>query len=163
MEKLKRHWTEKRVVSFVHRIAFDFVTQIQKRMEESPIRKKDLARKLGVTPSAVSQVLNTPRNLTLSKAVEYGRAVGLKVALIAYDDGDPSNQNGPINSEIFEQCWRLQGAPVDFFELATVTIPTCRVSMFHAITATNDPWKTIPLSAQQPLSSEAVTQFFASA
>jgi hypothetical protein len=151
MEKLKRHWTERSVASFVHRIAFDFVTQIQKRMVEIPIRNKDLAKTLQVTPSAVSQVLNSPGNLTIVNAVEYARSVGLKVALVAYDDGDPQNQNGPISSEVFEQCWKLQGAPVDFFDLAKVTVPTCRISLLHQTAATDEPWKSLPISPQQIL------------
>ena len=151
MEELKRHWTERSVASFVHRIAFDFVTQIQKRMEEVSIRNKDVAKTLGVTPSAVSQVLNSPGNLTIVNAVEYARSVGLKVALVAYDDGDAQNQSGPISSEVFEQCWKLQGAPVDFFDLANVTVPTCRVSLFHQTAATNEPWRSLPIGPQQIL------------
>lgn len=150
MDKLKRHWTEKSIASFVRRIAFDFVTQIDKRMQEKPINRKQLARTLGVTPSAVSQILNSPGNLTLRNAVGYAKSVGLKVALVAYDDGDPKNQNGPISSEIFEQCWKLQGAPIDFFDLATATVPTARISLFHN-TASTEPWRPLPISAQQIL------------
>ena len=149
--KLKRHWTERSIASFVHRISFDFIAQIQKRMEEKPIKNKDLAKTLRVTPSAVSQILNSPGNLTLLKAVEYAKGVGLKVALVAYDDGDPLNQRGPISSEIFEQCWKLQGTPIDFFDLATATLPTCRVSLFHNTASTEEPWKTLPINAQQIL------------
>lgn len=151
MEKLKRHWTERSVASFVHRIAFDFVTQIQKRMDQARISRKELAKFLRVDPSRVSQVLNSPGNLTLVNAVEYARGAGLKVALVAYDDGDPKNENGPISSEIFEQCWKLQGAPVDFFELATAPMPTCRVSLFHDTAGTDEPWRSLPIDPQQLL------------
>lgn len=154
VEKLKRHWTERGIASFIHRIAFDFVTQIQKRMEQVPIRNKDLAKHLGVTPSAVSQTLNSPGNLTLLNAVEYARGVGLKVALVAYDDGDPANQRGPISSEIFEQCWKLQGSPSDFFDLATLTLSTCRMSMFHNTALNEEPWRSVPIDAQQLLVAE---------
>jgi hypothetical protein len=149
MEKLKRHWTERSVASFVHRISFDFVTQIQKRMDEARISRKELAKCLRVDPSRVSQVLNSPGNLTLLNAVEYAKSVGLKVALVAYDDGDPQNQKGPISSEIFEQCWKLQGTPIDFFELASTTMPTCRVSLFHNTAVTDEPWRSLPIDPQQ--------------
>jgi hypothetical protein len=36
---------------------------------------------------------------------------------VAYDDGDPENHNGPINSQIFSRCWANAGKPSDFFAL----------------------------------------------
>ncbi len=150
MDKLKGHWTQRNIAAFVHRVSFDFVTQIQKRLEQAHISKKQLARSLNVTPSRVSQVLNDPGNLTLANAVEYAKGAGLKVALIAYDDGDSENNNGPINAEIFEQCWKLQGSPVDFFDLVNVAASTCKISMFHETTAdTGEPWRSPPISSQQ--------------
>lgn len=41
----------------------------------------------------------------------------MKVALVAYEDGDSQNQSGPISSEIFAICWKRMGSPRDFFEL----------------------------------------------
>jgi hypothetical protein len=52
--------------------------------------------------------------------VEYARALGQKVAIVAYDDGDSRNENGPINSVIFAMCWQLEGKPSDLFEMARV-------------------------------------------
>ena len=43
--------------------------------------------------------------------------LGVKVSVVAYDDADPNNNNGPINSEIFAQCWQNCGKPSDFFSL----------------------------------------------
>ncbi len=157
MDQLKPHWSERSIGAFVHRIAFDFITQIQKRLEERRISKKDFARIVRVSPSRVSQVFNAPGNLTLANAAEYARAAGLKVALVAYDDGDPRNLNGPISSEIFEQCWKLQGEPIDFFQLAdTAGSEARRVSLFHDATAsTGEPWRTLPISSQLLLTSAA--------
>jgi hypothetical protein len=67
----------------------------------------------------ISQIFNNPGNLTLNKIVQYARALGLKVAVIAYDDGDHINKNGPISSEIFNICWENAGKPKDFFGLQT--------------------------------------------
>jgi hypothetical protein len=72
---------------------------------------------LKVSEGRVSQVLNNPGNLTLRKIVEYVRALGRKVAIVEYDDGDHENLKGPVNSEIFATCWYTAGAPDDFFAL----------------------------------------------
>jgi predicted XRE-type DNA-binding protein len=154
VEKLKRHWTERSTAAFIHRISFDFVTQLMKRMDQVPINQTELAKRLHVTRSAVSQFLNKPGNLQLVNAVEYAKGLGLKVALVAYDDGDPRNLRGPISSEIFEQCWKLQGAPVDYFELGSALLPTCRMSLWYdtAVT-TNEPYTPLHIDAQLELTS----------
>lgn len=110
-------WTEKNTENYLSRIRFDFITQLEKKMESVPLTQADLAKKLVLTEGAVSQILNNPSNLTLKTIVRYARAVGLKVSIIAYDDNDPNNNNGLINSEIFNICWEKQGKPTDFFAL----------------------------------------------
>ena len=109
------HWTERSVDDFLYRIAYDFARQIEKAMEESGTSQAKLAEALRVTEGRVSQVMNNPGNLTLRKVIEYARALGKKVSVVAYNDGDPQNLNGPINSEIFTTCWEKAGKPVDFF------------------------------------------------
>jgi transcriptional regulator with XRE-family HTH domain len=86
-------------------------------MEADDISQSQLAAKLGVTEGRVSQVMNNPGNLTLRKTIEYTGALGMKVAVIAYDDNDPLTQSGPINAEIFDICWQRTGCPRDFFAL----------------------------------------------
>src|SRR5258705_6111448 len=108
------HWTERNVEDFVHRISFDFITQVAKKLESSPMSRAELANKLGVSKGRISQILNKPGNLTLRKAVAYARALGMKVAVVAYDDGDQGNEKGPISSEIFSICWNNQNQPRDF-------------------------------------------------
>jgi hypothetical protein len=102
-----------------------------------------IASKLNVSPGRVSQVLNNPGNLTIARTVEYTRALGMKVALIAYDDGDSENDKGPVNAEVFTQCWRRMGCPRDLFSLhapvinapiysgKTVSQPFYRPSIIH--------------------------------
>jgi DNA-binding phage protein len=121
MGKLK-HWTANNTGAFVHRIASDFVAQLENKLQKDGSNHAELASRLGVTPGRVSQVLNTPGNLTLRNIVQYVRALGLKVAIVAYDDGDPQNHNGPVNSEIFAACWKNAGSPANFFELSQFTI-----------------------------------------
>lgn len=115
------HWTSESIETFIHRITFDFITKIAKHLEAKPLTQAELAKRLNLSEGAVSQVLNTPRNLTLKTVVKYARAVGLKIALVAYDDGDPENRRGPINSEIFTACWENVGRPQDFHQLNTMT------------------------------------------
>jgi transcriptional regulator with XRE-family HTH domain len=111
------HWTEKSTDDFLFKIAADFVRQIESAMESAGINQALLAKRLKVSEGRVSQVLNNPGNLTLRKIVEYVRALGRKVAIVEYDDSDPNNHDGPVNSEIFAKCWYLAGAPSDFFAL----------------------------------------------
>lgn len=117
MNEATTHWTERSVKDFLYRIAADFVNQLEKKMESVPLSKADLAGKIGVTKGRVSQILNNPGNLTLEKIIQYARAVGLKIAIVAYDDEDSENKRGPINSEIFNICWENAKKPADFWSL----------------------------------------------
>jgi transcriptional regulator with XRE-family HTH domain len=114
------HWTEKSTDDFLYKIAADFVRQIERAMDSAGVNQAGLAKRLRVSEGRVSQVLNNPGNLTLRKIVEYARALGRKVAIVEYDDDDPGNLNGPVNSEIFAKCWYLAGMPSDFFALESV-------------------------------------------
>jgi plasmid maintenance system antidote protein VapI len=113
------HWTEKSISEFVNRISFDFITQLAKKMESLPLKQGEFARKLGLTSGRISQIFNNPGNLTLNKIVKYARALGMKVAVVAYDDDDHDNKHGPISSEIFNKCWEMAGKPKDFWSLET--------------------------------------------
>src|SRR5690349_17560678 len=95
------HWTDTDE-KFQFRIAMDFIGQIEKKMESGGITQKRLAKRLGVSFGRISQVLNNPGNLNLKSIVKTARGLGMKVAIVAYDDLDPTNNFGPINSEIFE-------------------------------------------------------------
>jgi transcriptional regulator with XRE-family HTH domain len=107
------HWTEASADDFVHRIIFDFIAQVEKKMESMPLTQAELAKRLDVSEGAVSRILNNPHNLTLKTIVRYARALGIKVSVVAYDDGDPYNTLGPVNSEIFSICWQQAGSPHD--------------------------------------------------
>ena len=112
---MKTHWTERSIKDYVFRIATDFVVQLENKMESLPISRDKLAKKLGVTKGRVSQVFNNPGNITLGKIVGYSKALNMKVAIVAYENDDPDNRKGPINSEIFKICWEKAGKPRDFW------------------------------------------------
>jgi len=131
-----RHWTSRSTEDFVYRISSDFALQIENKMDKVGITQSGLAGRIGVTPGRVSQVLRDPGNLTLKKMVEYARSLGMKVSVVAYEDDDPDNKNGPINSQIFTACWTKSGKPSDFFSLresATTirSVPTFRYIERH--------------------------------
>ena len=107
------HYTSETDKSFVRRIVFDFFAQLENRLAVGEMKQSDLAKKLNISESAVSQVLNLDRSPNLETVVKYARALGMKVSLVAYDDNDPSNENGPVGPEIFSLSWVKLGMPRD--------------------------------------------------
>jgi transcriptional regulator with XRE-family HTH domain len=117
MERHMPHWTERSVDDFLYRIAADFITQLENKIQSEPLTKAELAQKLGVSKGRVSQIINNPGNLTLKMIIKCARCLGMKIAVVTYDDGDHENVRGPINSEIFRVCWENSGQPTDFWAL----------------------------------------------
>lgn len=129
---MNTHWTNRSNKDFLFRIAADFVAQLGDKMESMSISRDELAQRLGVTKGRVSQILNNPGNITLGKVIEYARTLEMKVSIVAYEDDDPNNERGPINSAVFNICWEKCGKPQDFwaFEenevMATSTVENTR-------------------------------------
>ncbi len=109
------HWTERNTKDYIFRIAVDFIDQLEKNMGD--ITQDKLATILGKTKGYISQVINHPGNITLNTMVKFARALGMKISIVAYSDGDPENRRGPIDSEIFKICWERQGKPSDFWSI----------------------------------------------
>jgi hypothetical protein len=99
----------------------DFICQIEARMEQLHINREEFALRVGASQGWISQVFKNPKNLSLYTIVKFVRAVGLKVAVVAYDDKDPLNQRGQITPEVFTKCWEKRGKPRDFFDLGLVS------------------------------------------
>jgi transcriptional regulator with XRE-family HTH domain len=129
------HWTQRSTADFVYNISSNFVAQLETRMEDMPMSKTELAERIGKTNGRVSQVFNDPGNLSLRVIVEYARALGMKVGIIAYDDGDPGNNNGPINPDVFVASWEKVGRPSDLFEVAEVGIEPVKTISLNAAAA----------------------------
>jgi len=117
---IKKHWTERSIKDYVFRIAADLIAQLEKKIELFPITQDELAKRLGVTKGRVSQFLNRPGNFGITQMVKYARALGMKASIVAYDDNDPENKKGPINSEIFKMCWEQLGKPRDFWAMQDI-------------------------------------------
>ena len=114
--KLNKHWTEESTSAFAFELAAGFVRFIERSLDH--LSQADIARRLNVSEGSVSQMINAPGNFTLKRIVEYARrALRAKVTILAYDDGDPENLKGPIQPEVFLECWNRCGKPKDFSEV----------------------------------------------
>jgi len=139
-----KHWTQANTSDFAYSISLDFFTQLEDRIEECGISRKELSNKLQVTPSAVSQTLNNPpENPHLETLVQYARQLNSKVAVVLYDDDDPDNDKGPIYSGIFAKAWQAMGCPRDLSEenglTANQSVPIFPVCAQVNKVITNDP------------------------
>jgi transcriptional regulator with XRE-family HTH domain len=139
MGKLNPHWTEDSTSDLLYKIGADYVRQIERKIPGAVPTQAKLAARLDVSEGRVSQVLKHPGNITLRTIVEYARALGLKVAVIAYDDGDPKNFAGPINAEIFTSCWEMSGRPRDFFDLNEMRATADNTKFFESLTHRKEP------------------------
>ncbi len=59
----------------------EFVAWIHDHLTNNKIQRQDLARKLGVSPSRVSQILAGTENLTLGSVADIGWALGVTFTL----------------------------------------------------------------------------------
>jgi len=154
---VRPHWTERSIKDYLFRIATDFIAQLEKKMESEDISQDELAKRLKITKGRVSQVLNHPGNISLAVFAKYARALGMKMSIIAYDDHDPLNKKGPINSEIFEICWEECGRPHDFWAFQEIK----EGNLVAANVEDGMSWNEIPLEKgkriQEPVSAVDVT------
>jgi len=96
---------------FFLKISTEFVSQLLDRVDS----QNDLAEKLKVSKSAVSQKLHNPGNIKLETMVKYARALGLKLSVVLYEDiDDPNDEWGPIHADVFRMSWEDKKRPRDF-------------------------------------------------
>ena len=117
METVK-HWTSNSIDDLAFRIGFDFVAQLESKLEEEGTDRKAFAKKAKVSAGRISQVFNTPNNLRVTSLVQYASAAGMGAAIVAYELDDPDGENGPIPPEVFRRCWERAGRPKNMFELS---------------------------------------------
>lgn len=117
MKSDARHWTSEDPRKFQFAVAFDFVAELQRHMEETGLPQNVLAERAGLSESRISQVINNPGNLTLLSIVKLAKAAGLKISVVSYDDGDEQHARGPIGSPVFRECWVRCGSPKTSWDL----------------------------------------------
>lgn len=115
------HWTEESIEDYIFSVRYDFIFQLEKRLEETGDSYKEFSELLGVSKGRVSQIMNNRENMRLNTMVHCARVLGLKLAIVAYNDGDAENKKGTIPSEIFTKCWEQQGRPTNMFSLSSTT------------------------------------------
>lgn len=112
--KKRQHWTAKNSENLRYFVAADFVEQLRDCIDLRGFTQRQLADKLQVNESRISQVFNDPGNLTLNTMVEWTHALGFKTSIVVYDAGDLSNVRGSLSGSIFAECWRKVGAPLEW-------------------------------------------------
>jgi transcriptional regulator with XRE-family HTH domain len=113
------HWTQQNAKDFAYHLSLDFFTQLQDRFEESDLLRKEFAEKVRLSAGRISQIFNSPpSNPKVDSLVRYAQALGLKVAIVAYDDSDPTNDRGPVFSGVIAKCWEKMGRPRDLSAFA---------------------------------------------
>lgn len=113
----ERHWTADDARRFKLAVVFDFIGQIQRHLDEQGLSRAQLAKRLGVSESRVSQIFSDPGNLTVGSMVELGRALELKLSILAYDDGDAENRRGPLHADVFHACWEALNRPATMWDI----------------------------------------------
>ena len=65
----------------IESIAFDIAMQIYKQMEKLGINKKDLAEKLNVSKSYITQLLKGKSNMTIETLIKVAEALGMTLQI----------------------------------------------------------------------------------
>lgn len=116
------HYTSENQEAFIERVTSDFIGQIAQKLEQSNLSQSELAKRLNVTEPEVSQVLNLNRiNLTLKTMARWAVALGLKVAVVVYDDNDAKNHRAPVSGDVFRRTWEKTGRPRDILSISQLS------------------------------------------
>jgi len=83
------------VVSY--HVAWDFINQL-----------REMATSLNPVQETILDSIedDDPAKLTVESMIELVKAVGLKLALVVYDDGDPKWEHGPKFAGEFYAAWK---------------------------------------------------------
>lgn len=114
---MSTHWTARSIEDYRYSVISSFLMQIERELQDENISRKDYAKRLKLTQGRVSQILNGQTdNFSIEKVIEYAKALGMDVSVVAYKTGSPNNR-GPIHPEVFSICWERLGRPLDHFDL----------------------------------------------
>jgi len=111
------HWTERGFDEYHFQVMFDFVCEVEKALEARGMNRNDLAKGIEVPWQRLLAWFNDPTKITLLYAIKMARLLGMKLGIAVYDDGDATNERGPVNPDIMVKCWRHLNSPRDYYEL----------------------------------------------
>lgn len=114
------HWTEESTDAYKYALTFDFIDQVEAQIELKGITFEQLAVTVNYSPESLKKLFENPWDMTIEFMIKLCKAVGMKLSLLAYDDNDPENYGGPINSQIILNCWEDRGKPKNMFDLGEV-------------------------------------------
>lgn len=111
-----QHWTTRSAEDMRYSVGADLILQIDKAMQEKGITQRQVADSMGVSEARVSQLLAEIRNnnFTLDTMLRLSKAVGMKAAIVLYEDARESG--APVQAEVFTRCWQDAGRPEDFWK-----------------------------------------------
>jgi len=99
---------------FAHIVSQDLVSQINRHVEASVHTRSQISEFMEVTKARVSQILNSPGNMTIRTMVRVVRVLGLKVTVLVYED---TSIEGPLDPAVFLACWEKCGKPTDWSDV----------------------------------------------
>ncbi len=99
-------------------IAIDYLTDLESAMDAKGISRDDLAKILNVPERLINEQFGNPSNPCIYSMIRMARAIGLKISIVTYDDGDAENEKGPIIANIFKECWEKAGKPKNGWDMA---------------------------------------------
>ena len=111
------HWTEEGPTAFVHALVTSYVRDLNALLSSIEMGTKELGERSGLGKQAAQSTLENVLRWTTEKMVFWARTAGLKVSIVVYDDGDPDNEKGPVDSRCFYACWKKCGSPRTVKEL----------------------------------------------
>ena len=113
MENPSKHWTDESPMRFKLCLMYNFLAGVEQRLEELCLTKKKLAEKLGVPPRQVNRLWDNPDKITLHHIITWCRVLGLKPAIVVYEDDSIPSRQAPVHPEVFLASWKRLGCPVD--------------------------------------------------
>lgn len=110
-----KHWTTRSLEDLRYSVGACLLVQIEKEMARRGLSRSDVAKRLGVTRSSVTQMLNEQENnnFTLDAILRLSAAVGLKPAIVLYESD--AHGGAPVPAETFTHCWSELGKPADLW------------------------------------------------
>lgn len=113
------HWTDKNFKSYKTKFMFDFIIQLENKMDELGIDEEDISNHLNISVKKFNKIMNNPKKLKLKTIYKISKLINCHIGLILYDRkyGISKEHHGPVCPIIIEKSWKLCDNPVDMFEI----------------------------------------------